>query len=237
MSKQNSFEFKQFKIIQDKCAMKVGTDAVLVGAWTEYYKPKRILDIGTGTGIIAIMMAQKFPQASIDAIDIDTNSFIQAIENVSNSPWKERISVQLTALQDFICADKYDIIVTNPPYFINSFKAPEESRTLARHTDELPFEILIESVKELLRPKGNFYLILPSKEAEIFNGLAQQYNLYLTKRMKVRTKRDKEDIKRCLLRYELEKNPYSELELIIEEETPMSYTEEYKELTKEFYKR
>lgn len=217
--------------------MKVGTDAVLVGAWAEFYKPKRILDIGTGTGIIAIMMAQKFPQAYIDAIDIDTNAYLQAIENVNNSNWKEQISVKLISLQDYNCADKYDLIVSNPPYFINSFKAPEESRTLARHTDELPFEILIKCVENLLAPKGNFYLILPSKEAEIFNNLAIQNNLFLTKRMKVRTKRDKEEIKRCLLRYELEKNPYSESELIIEDELPMSYTTEYKELTKDFYKR
>jgi tRNA1Val (adenine37-N6)-methyltransferase len=229
------FVFKQFKVLQDKCAMKVGTDAVLLGAWANTIQAKKILDIGTGTGIIALMLAQK-SGAKIDAIDIDKDSFIQASENITNSNWKDRINVYQISLQEFaaITESKYELIVSNPPYFIDSSKALEESRTNARHTDLLPYKDLIEGVLKLLQNNGKFYVILPVKEAEIFTKMAEEKKMYLTKLLKVIPRTDK-PIKRHLMRFELLKKNRNESEIVIEKNLRHDYTTEYKELTKDYY--
>ncbi|MBN8696971.1 MAG: methyltransferase [Bacteroidetes bacterium] len=230
-----SFAFKQFKINQDKCAMKVGTDAVLLGAWVNTANAKHILDIGTGTGIIALMLAQK-SGAKIDAIDIDPNAFIQASENVNASNWKDRIHVQQISLQNFAKESdrKYDLIVSNPPYFVDSSKASEEARTNARHTDQLPYDALLNGVLSLLSPTGKFYVILPTKESELFRDLALENKLYLTKLTRVITRADKPE-KRWLMRFEFTPRSFSESAIIIEKDERHSYTEEYKELTKDYY--
>jgi tRNA1Val (adenine37-N6)-methyltransferase len=229
------FVFKQFKINQSKCAMKVGTDAVLLGSWVNHPSAKTILDIGTGTGIIALMLAQKIA-AKIDAIDIDENAFIQAQENVLMCNWKERINVHRISLQQF--ADKnlscYDLIVSNPPYFVDSSKANEESRTNARHTDQLSYFDLLNGVLKLLNPAGKFYVILPTKESELFCELAKQNKLFLTKLTKVITRTDKPE-KRLLMRFEFTPKTFSEDSIVIEEDERHSYTNEYKELTKDYY--
>ncbi len=231
-----SFAFKQFKINQDKCAMKVGTDAVLLGAWVNTANAKHILDIGTGTGIIALMLAQK-SGAKIDAIDIDQNAFIQAQENVNNCLWKDRILIHNTALQKFSDEEreyKYDLIVSNPPYFVDSSKAIEESRTNARHTDQLPYNDLLNGVLNLLSPTGKFYVILPTKESELFRDLALENKLFLTKVMRVITRTDKPE-KRWLMRFEFTQRSFSESSITIEKDERHSYTDEYKELTKDYY--
>lgn len=231
-----SFAFKQFKINQDKCAMKVGTDAVLLGAWVNTANAKHILDIGTGTGIIALMLAQKCG-AKIDAIDIDHNACIQATENVNNSAWKERITIIQTSLQKFSEENtnyKYDLIVSNPPYFVDSSKAMEESRTNARHTDQLPYDDLLNGLLKLLSPTGKFYVILPTKESELFRDLALENKLYLTKLTRVVTRSDKPE-KRWLMRFEFTQRSFSESSITIEQDERHSYTEEYKELTKDYY--
>ena len=229
------FVFKQFKINQEKCAMKVGTDAVLLGSWVNHPNAKTILDIGTGTGIIALMLAQKI-SAKIDAIDIDENAFIQATENVNNCNWKERIHVQQISLQDFSNnhEHKYDLIVSNPPYFVDSSKALEESRTNARHTDQLPYTDLLNGVLNLLNPSGKFYVILPTKESEQFRAIAEENKLFLTKQTKVITRTDKPE-KRLLMRFEFAPKALSEDSITIEEDERHSYTKEYKELTKDYY--
>jgi tRNA1Val (adenine37-N6)-methyltransferase len=229
------FVFKQFKIKQDKCAMKVGTDAVLLGSWVNTSNANSILDIGTGTGIIALMLAQR-SNATIDAIDIDLNAFIQAKENVEACKWKEHIRVYHISLQQFAMqADKkYDLIVSNPPYFIDSSKASEESRSNARHTDQLPYDDLLKGVLALLDPNGKFYVILPTKESEQFRDLAEQNKLFLTKLTRVITRTDKPE-KRWLMRFEFTRKTFSEDSITIEEDERHSYTEEYKELTKEYY--
>src|ERR1700752_3281199 len=185
----HTFVFKKFTVFQHDSAHKVGTDAVLIGAWAQVEKAKSILDIGTGTGIIALMMAQK-SQAHIDAIDIEQSSYKQACENVKHASWQERISVQQISLQDYVksCEKKFDIIITTPPYFVDSFKAPDEERSHARHNDTLPFADLIDGVKHLLEPNGKFYIILPTKEAGDFKHLAEKKGLHLSKRMRVKTK-------------------------------------------------
>lgn len=234
MSNQ-TFAFKQFKIVQDKCAMKVGTDAVLLGSWVNASNAKTILDIGTGTGIIALMLAQK-SSARIDAIDIDLNAFIQATENVNDCTWKDRIEVHHISLQQFAKESdhKYDSIVSNPPYFIDSSKASEESRTNARHTDQLPFKDLLDGVLKLLNPNGKFYVILPTKESELFREDAEKHKLFLTKVTRVITRTDKPE-KRLLMRFEFIQRAFSEDSITIEKDERHSYTDEYKELTKDYY--
>jgi tRNA1Val (adenine37-N6)-methyltransferase len=234
MSSQE-FVFKQFKILQDKCAMKVGTDAVLLGSWVTTTGAKKILDIGTGTGIIALMLAQK-SDAIVDAIDIDDNAFIQALENATNSHWKERIYVHHISLQQYTtsCNHQYDLIVSNPPYFVDSSKALEESRTNARHTDQLPFDDLLNGVLHLLSPIGKFYVILPTKESQVLREMAEKQNLFLTKLTRVITRADKPE-KRLLMKFEFIQNTVEENSIIIEKEERHCYTDEYTELTKDYY--
>ncbi len=229
------FAFKQFQVVQDKCAMKVGTDAVLLGSWVNASNAKTILDIGTGTGIIAMMLAQK-SAARIDAIDIDNGAFIQATENVNNCKWKENIEIHHISLQQFAkaCDHKYDLIVSNPPYFIDSSKASEESRTNARHTDQLPFKDLLDGVLKLLNPNGKFYVILPTKESELFREEAEKNKLFLTKLTRIITRTDKPE-KRLMMRFEFIQRTFSESTIIIEKDERHSYTDEYKELTKDYY--
>jgi tRNA1Val (adenine37-N6)-methyltransferase len=231
----NEFVFKQFRILQDKCAMKVGTDAVLLGAWVNTSGTQHILDIGTGTGIIALMLAQK-SSALIDAIDIDTNAFLQATENIESSKWADRIRVHHKSIQEYIpyCKFKYDLIVSNPPYFVDSSKAIEESRTNARHTDCLSFDDLLNGVVNLLDETGKFYIILPVKESQIFIEMAQKQKLYLSKLTRVITRPDKPE-KRLLMRFEFKECVAEEDSIIIEEEGRHNYSKAYKELTKDYY--
>lgn len=232
----DSFAFKKFTIKQDKCAMKVGTDGVLLGAWVNTKNAKHILDVGTGTGLIALMMAQKSnDDVIIDAVDIDEQAYNQAIENVKNSSWANRINIYHTPFQYFADQKKeYDLIVSNPPYFISSTKAPEDQRNYARHTDLLDYDELLFGVLKLLAPQGAFCVILPSKEGELFRDMAEKNGLFLTKLMRVKTREDKVE-KRYIMRFEKTRNSFSEESIIIEKDERQSYTEEYKSLTKDFY--
>lgn len=228
------FHFKQFVIQQDKCTMKVGTDAVLLGSWINVKNTNTILDIGTGTGIIAIMLAQK-SNALIDAIDIDKISCEQAKYNVKSSPWTHRIHVSLVSLQNFQnnTNRKYDLIVSNPPYFKDASKASGEARNKARHSDTLSFDELIKGVKLLLNHEGCFYVILPLIEGIAFRRKATEQGLYCTQLMKVKTKPEKEE-KRLMMRFEFQRKDCEETQLTIQKEN-LSYTKEYIELTKEYY--
>ena len=233
---QQTFVFKKFSIHQHKCAHKVGTDAVLIGSWAEVSKANTILDIGTGTGIIALMMAQKSP-AQIDAIDIEQGSFEQATENAAHSIWADRIHVYQKRLQDFAnhATKKYDAIITNPPYFVDSSKAPDEERSHARHTDTLNFTDLILGVKKILNDKGMFYIILPTKEALDFKALAEKNGFYLTRLLRVKTKSANHLEKRHIMLFKFTKEPLEEKILSIENEGRHNYTDEYKKLTGDFY--
>ena len=153
------FQFKQFTIRQEKCAMKVGTDGVLLGAWADVTQARRLLDIGTGTGLIAIMAAQRNPELIIDAIEIDPAAFEQARENANNTPWRERIHIFQGKVQTFAPAYKYDTIVCNPPFFINSTKNPALNRTLARHCETLSHEDILQVSYHLLLPEGKLCVI------------------------------------------------------------------------------
>jgi tRNA1Val (adenine37-N6)-methyltransferase len=232
----DSFEFKTFKIKQDKCAMRVSTDAVLLGAWVIPNGSTSILDIGTGTGVIALMLAQK-SNASIVAIDIDKESTEQAKVNVAESIYNKKVEVLHSSFQELVktSTKKFNLIVTNPPYFIDSLKTNNDTRTTARHTDLLPFEDLLNGVKKLLDEKGKFCLILPTNEARLFREMAQTKGLYLSKLLRIRTRFEKDSEKRHLMQFEFKESEFSESTLVIEKDSHRNYTEEYKELTKDYY--
>jgi tRNA1Val (adenine37-N6)-methyltransferase len=229
------FQFKQFLIYQDKCAMKVNTDGVLLGAWTDCTDSQRILDIGTGTGLIALMLAQR-SNATIDAIEIDKEAATQATQNCANSVWKDRISVHYCSLQNFAekNSHKYDLIVSNPPYFIQSLKSPTQSKNTARHTDSLSFEELITGSKKLLSADGKLSVILPFDSAELFIKLATENDLILIRKTIVFSKKNLPP-KRILLTFALENADCLTDQLVIETEQRHHYSEEFKKLTAEFY--
>lgn len=230
----NYFRFKQFAVRQEKTAMKVGTDGVLLGAWTDVANAKNILDIGTGTGLVALMLAQRC-NAQIDAVEIDNDSASQAKENFENSRWSSRISIHHLPFQDFAknSTQQYDLIVSNPPYFVKSLKSPELARSIARHNDQLPYSQLLEGISKLINETGRFAGIFPYVEGNIFVAEASTYNLYCSKRVNVFGKSNG-NIKRVLLEFTKEKLPLIESNFTIRELNG-DYSQDYITLTKDFY--
>jgi tRNA1Val (adenine37-N6)-methyltransferase len=228
------FSFKQFTVYHDKCAMKVGIDGVLLGVWATIENEKKILDIGTGTGLIALMLAQR-SESSILAIDIEENAVLQATENIKNSPWPNRVEVKQIALQDLAetTSDHFDLIVSNPPYFVNSLKTPVLNRTTARHTDTLTHEELIENAMKLMTPDGRICIILPVAEGLQCIEFAESKGLYCSKKVNVYPKPDIE-AKRLLMEFSLLKTEMEVSELVIEIERH-HYSPEFVRLAKDFY--
>jgi tRNA1Val (adenine37-N6)-methyltransferase len=229
------FTFKQFTIRHDRCAMKVGTDGVLLGAWTDVSHSYRLLDIGTGTGLIALMLAQRCPKASITAIDIDAEAVEQARENVLLSPWSDRVEVALQDICKYLTDKHFDTIVSNPPYFIDSLKCPNGQRNTARHTDTLDAERLLESVARLLTDDGRFSIILPAEQTDLLIQTAYAQGLYPSRQTAVIT-RPGLSPKRILMEFQKTKEAFQPDELIIELERHV-YSEGYIALTKDFYLR
>jgi tRNA1Val (adenine37-N6)-methyltransferase len=229
-----SFQFKQFTVHHDRCTMKVGTDAVLLGAWTNVKEANHILDIGTGSGVIALMLAQRSSNLThIDAVEIEKEDAIQARENILHSPWPERISVHEIPIQKFSPEVRYDLIVSNPPYFNNSFQPPDKKRLHTRHTISLDFTELLSSVIQLLKPNGRFNLILPFTEGLEFIALAKQHALFCSRQWSFRPRKEKM-IERWLLEFQLSATKTEEREVIHYNKTD-EWTDDYKELTKDFY--
>jgi tRNA1Val (adenine37-N6)-methyltransferase len=231
------FSFKQFTVEQDRSAMKIGTDGVLLGAWAPIdHNPFSILDIGAGTGIIALMLAQRSNAEQIDALEIDEDAFEQATDNFENSPWSDRLFCFHAGLDEFIeePEDEYDLIISNPPYYSEYYKTENEQRDLARFQDAMPFEDLIEAADLLLSENGILAVIIPYKEEEKFLALAQEFELYPFKITHLKGTPTSE-IKRSLLAFSrIETTDHNIDELIIEIERHV-YTPEYIALTKEFY--
>lgn len=233
------FTFKQFKIHQDKCAMKVGTDGVLLGAWADTEGANSILDIGTGTGVIAIMLAQKTESKDVlvHAVEIDDAAVEQARDNMANAPFASRLSVFHDSIQEFAKTHtiKYDLVVSNPPFFTGGTLSSNGDKTNVRHTVKLPHGDLLNATRELLEKNGRFCVILPLIEGLRFIEIARSYGFYLTRRSDVRPKQDK-GIERLLLQFELSNRTFSHDELIIQNSRDeRDYTEGYRELTKDFY--
>ncbi|UFH36472.1 tRNA1(Val) (adenine(37)-N6)-methyltransferase [Flavobacterium acetivorans] len=233
----SKFQFKQFSLEQDRCAMKIGTDGVLLGAWTPLdNNPSRILDIGTGTGIIALMLSQRSQAEQIDALEIDDEAYEQATDNFENSPWNDRLFCFHAGLDEFVeePEDEYDLIVSNPPFYSEDYKTACDQRDLARFQDAMPFEDLIEAADLLLSENGIFSVIIPFKEEDKFLTLAKEYELYPLKITRVKGAPTAE-IKRSLLAFSRNENPNFPIDELIIETARHIYTPEYIALTKDFY--
>jgi tRNA1Val (adenine37-N6)-methyltransferase len=227
------FSLKQFTIHHDRCAMKVGTDGVLLGTWTDIRHSRRILDIGTGTGLISLMLAQRQADATITAIDIDAEAVNQAQENIQDSPWKERITAVLQDLKTYRPQELFDTIVSNPPYFIDSLKCPDNQRNTARHTDTLDMHTLLYQTSLLLTPEGRFSIVLPAEQTNTLIEAAGRVGLYPSRHTAVITRPGLAP-KRTLMEFTRQIEAFQTEELVIELERHV-YSEAYIALTKDFY--
>ena len=233
----SKFQFKQFTIEQDRCAMKIGTDGVLLGAWAPVEQnPFSILDIGTGTGIIALMLAQRSTAQQIDALEIDEQAYEQATDNFENSPWNDRLFCFHAGLDEFMeePEDEYDLIVSNPPFYAEDYKTNNDQRDLARFQDALPFEDLIEAADLLLSENGILAVIIPFKEEDRFLAIAKEFELYPTRITRVKGTSTAE-IKRSLLALSRNKTTLFSIDELTIEIGRHEYTQEYIALTQDFY--
>ena len=231
------FQFKKFSVNQDQTAMKIGTDGVLLGAWTPIENnPKAILDIGTGTGIIALILAQRSEAEQIDALEIDESAYEQAVDNFENSPWGDRLFCFHAGLDEFVeePEDEYDLIVSNPPFYSEDFRSENEQRDLARFHEAMPFEDLIEAADLLLSENGIFSVIIPYKEEDRFIDLCAEAELFPVKVTRVKGSHKTPTVRSLLAfkRYELAVLVADELVIEINRH---EYTDDYIELTKDFY--
>lgn len=232
------FRFKQFTVHHDRCAMKVGMDGSLLGAWSgEGLTPSRILDIGTGTGLIALMVAQRFEEADITGIDIQKGCMSQAQENIDASPFSKRISLELESLQEHASPGDltYDLIVCNPPFFNRSSQSDQSDRNTARHDDSLPFPELIANAAKLLTDRGIFSVIIPDDRAREFMEIAESHSLHLWRSMRVYGRKGG-PAKRRLIEFSkfYPKEAPQLTELAVEDDVRV-WSEEYKALLREFY--
>ena len=227
------FKFKEFTVWHDRCAMKVGTDGVLLGAWAPIEAASSILDIGTGTGLVALMLAQRCVTASITAVEIDEQAACQARENIEASSWSQRIKVVNVDFKNWETDERFDLIVSNPPYFSDALKSPDTQRSLARHDHDLPFEQLLSRVVSLMKPAGMFVVILPSDVMELFIDLRADAGLFPEKTLNVSTKPG-EAPKRKIVSFKMKPNETQQDNLVLEI-ARHHYSEEYISLTKPFY--
>lgn len=229
------FQFKQFTIEQDRCAMKIGTDSVLLGAWTMVNNAHSILDIGAGTGVLALMLAQRSSAPIIDALEIDADAFEQCTDNFENSQWADRLFCYHASLLEFTedIDDTYDLIICNPPFYSENYKTDNTARDTARFNDAMPFEHLIFAVSKLLSQKGIFSVIVPFKEERLILNLATNYRLSPNRILRVKGT-PQSVYKRSLLEFSVQPQTLIEEELILETRRHQ-YTQEYIDLTKDFY--
>jgi tRNA1Val (adenine37-N6)-methyltransferase len=230
------FRFKQFTIQQSGAAMKVNTDGVLLGAWTPASPAGRALDVGAGTGVIALMLAQRNPHLLVDAVEIDDTSAQQAAANVQQSPWTARIQVVHTSFQEFVrvADNRYSLIVSNPPYFVNALPPADEKRRVSRHAAALSYADLLDGAATLLEPEGRLSVILPCVEGALFTAQAADRGLYCICKTTVYAAAGKPP-KRVLLLFAREPAPLRECTLVIHSPHGAGYTPEYTALIRDFY--
>ncbi len=233
------FKFKEFTVHQDKTAMKIGTDGVLLGAWcnVDFY-PDTVLDVGAGTGVIALMIAQRCDAMTIDAVEVDEDAYEQTVENFEKSDWGDRLYCYNATFEDF--ADEiaeeeevYDLIVANPPFYTDDFETEDEARNKARFTSSLSFESLLIGVRKILSEEGRFTVVIPFKEEQNFVQLAKEQELFVNKICHVRGTVTSQT-KRSLLEFSFKEKEISKTDLVIEK-SRHNYTKEYTDLTKDFY--
>jgi tRNA1Val (adenine37-N6)-methyltransferase len=230
------FHFKQFSVRHDRCAMKVGTDAVLLAAWVDVRGAQHILDIGTGSGVIALMLAQRTPETTrVESVEIEKDSAGQAAENFRNSPWGSRLSVHELAIQEYSSSVRFDLIITNPPYFNRSLEPPDRRRHYVRHTATLTYDELLSAVVRLLTENGRFSLILPYKEAMLFTKYASQHELFCSRRHHFRTRKEK-PLERTLLEFSRRPLSVDEGEILLYD-NGLEWSSVYRNLISDFYVR
>lgn len=230
------FQFKEFRVNQDRCAMKIGTDAVLLGAWTSVnHNPFNVLDIGAGTGILSLIIAQRSQAEQIEAIEIDDDAFEQCVENFEQSPWNDRLFCFHASLFEYIEAvdETFDLIICNPPFYSEDFKTQSKSRNLARFSDAMPLEHIIFAVVNFLSENGKFSIIVPYKEEKTVIEEASLIKLFPNRILHVKGNPNSE-IKRSLIEFSYKKSKENTTVLVIETERHQ-YTEDYIKLTKDFY--
>lgn len=229
------FEFKKFKIHQDRSAFKVTTDACVLGAYVHALNPDSVCDIGTGTGIIALMLAQKFPDSKIDAVEIDKSSAIQARENADVSPWSERIMVINQSIQDFsiLSKKKYNLIVCNPPYYEDHLRSKDNQKNLTRHNYKISIKELANSISILLKDEGVFYTIMPAFSFGRFREELERFNIRLFDKLGIHSRLEK-PLYRYIGGFCRKKDDMKENTLIIYNENG-EYSEGFKKLLKDYY--
>ena len=233
----STFNFKQFSVQQDKCAMKIGTDSVLLGAWCPIdNNPFSVLDIGAGTGVLSLMLAQRSHAEQIDALEIDEDAYEQCVENFEASPWSDRLFCFHAGLDEFIeePEDEYDIIISNPPFYSEDYKTDNSQRDLARFQDAMPFEELVEAADLLLSENGIFAVIIPYKEEESFIDLCTEVELFPVKVTRVKGSHTTPIVRSLLAFKRFELSTLTADELVIEINRH-EYTDDYINLTKDFY--
>jgi tRNA1Val (adenine37-N6)-methyltransferase len=235
---QKPFKFKQFSIEQDRCAMKIGTDGVLLGAWSSLdYQPDSILDIGAGTGLIALMLAQRSDAGLIDALEIEENAYEQAVENFERSDWGDRLFCYHAGFDEFVeemqDEEKYDLVISNPPFYSEDYKTGDDNRDRARFADALPLTELIEGASLLLSENGHFDLVIPFSEEKKAIEIANSHKLYPLKITRVKGT-ESSPVKRSLVSFSFEKKETETDELILEI-SRHNYTEDFKKLVSPFY--
>ena len=227
------FKFKQFTIFHDRCGMKVGTDGVLLGAWVNVENVQRILDVGTGSGLISLQIAQRNKNTKLVAIEIDKETANQALENVEASPWRNRIQIICKNFRYYDDIEKFDAIVSNPPYFIDALRSLDIKRRLARHVEELNYNLLFQHSKSLLNPRGAISIIIPSELEKLVLNTAWEYDFYLSRRTNVYTSPLK-PCRRILFEFKNQQTKCEVNELYIKDEEG-KYSDEYVALTHDFY--
>ncbi|WP_299703850.1 methyltransferase [uncultured Pontibacter sp.] len=230
------FQFKQFRINQDLCAMKVCTDSCVFGAYVEVRQAKRILDIGTGTGLLTLMVAQR-SEAVVEAVEINPEAQLQAAQNFAESPWAERLHLHSMPLQEFAktCTQQYDLILSNPPFFLASLKSDDAAKNTAKHTGDLLFEDILTFAQKHLTPEGKLYLLLPPVEANHFAELAKVHELYLAETLEVYTRTGGKCI-RHVQTYTFEPTAQAVTKTLdIREEDSTTYTADFTALLRDYY--
>jgi tRNA1Val (adenine37-N6)-methyltransferase len=227
------FKFKQFEVDHSGCAMRINTDGVLLAAMAESNAPKHILDIGTGTGVLALMLAQRFPSAKVEAVEIDELASATAEKNFKNSVFSERLAISNVAIEQYNNEKQFDLIISNPPFFVNDLKSAEEKKGIARHATEQFFEDLMAKVNEIITEEGRFWFVLPVKQADLLikNGLT--FGFHVTKIIHLHSDEQKPVFRQIVCLSKLKTVQEGEHFYIYQEEKV--YTDTYKVLLKDFF--
>ena len=235
-AKVEPFRFKRFELHHEKCAMKIGTDGILLGAWAPVADASTALDIGTGCGLIAVMLSQRNPGLEIDALEIDRNSWEEARENMERLSWDAHLQVHHISLQEYAQAShkKYDLIVSNPPFFSGGNFSADQDRASVRHTVKLAHGDLLAGARKLLAEDGKFCLILPYIEGSRFVELAERYRLFCTHITELKT-RPQKPVERLLLKFEKQRSKIEREELFLYPAEGDEWSEEYRSLGRDFY--